>query len=170
MARIQINRDGRVQNVEITELTEEPMPLVPLSQTEHRPENPALDIRGYLMLGADGEAMGRVEDILLEADRRSEDRGTPLYHMEYAVVRYTGEAGTQQYVLVPMAVVKEANPRKRIAIVRGPARQACQEALLFRPPDELTMEDEREIYAFWEVLPRWQRSGRGPQNLVEERR
>ncbi|MDI7277808.1 MAG: hypothetical protein QME94_17650 [Anaerolineae bacterium] len=170
MGRTPINRDGRVQNVEITEITEEPTPLIPLSRTGHQPENPALDVRGYLMYGSDGQVMGRVDEILLDADRLTEDRGLPLYHMEYAVVRFTQAAGTQQWILVPMAAIKEVNPRKRRVVVRGPARLACQEALSFRAPDELTPEHEQEIYAFWEVQPRWQRSGRSPRRLVEERR
>jgi len=165
-----INRGDRVQNVELTEITSEPTPLIPLSKTKHRPENPALDIRGYLMYGSDGRIMGRVEEILLDADRRTEDRGSPLYHMEYAVVRYITRAGAQQWILVPMAVIKEIHSEKRQVIVREPARLACQEAFVFRAPDELTPENEQEIYTFWDVEPRWARSGRGPRRLVEERR
>lgn len=170
MGEIPLHRDGRVQNVEVTEITAEPTPLVPLSRTRHRPENPELDIRGYLMFGSDGMAMGRVEEILLEADQRTEDRGSPLYHMEYAVVRYTDTPGRQQWILVPMAVIKETHPEERRVVVRGPARQACEGAYPFRAPDELTPENEQEIYALWEVAPRWERSGRGPRPLVEERR
>lgn len=170
MSKTPINRGDRIQNVEITELTEEPSPLIPLSRTRHKPENPALDIRGYLMYGSDGEVMGRVEEILLDADRASEDRGLPLYHMEYAVVRFTLAAGTEQWILVPMAVIKEVHPSDRRVVVRGPAKLACQEMASFRGPDELTPEHEQEIYAFWEVEPRWQRSGRSPRRLVEERR
>ncbi len=170
MPEIPLSRDGRVQNVEVAEVTSEPTPLISLSRTKHKPENPRLDVRGYLMFGSDGQAMGRVEDILLEADPRIEDRGMPLYHMEYAVVRFMQAAGTRQWILVPMAVIKEIDPKKRQVRVRGPAREACQEAQLFRAPDELTPEDEQEIYALWDVSPRWERSGRGPRNLVEDRR
>ncbi len=145
-------------------------PLIPLSQSRHRPENPALDVRGYLMLGSDGQVMGRVEDILLEADQRTEDRGAPLYHMEYAVVRYQDAEGLEQRILVPMAVVKETHPQERKVVVRGPAREACQEAFNFRAPDSLKREDEEEIYSFWDVLPRWQRSARAPDTLFNRRR
>ncbi len=165
-----VRSGNRVENVEIYETTEEPTALVPLSQTEHRPENPSLDIRGYLMFGSDGEAMGRVEDILLEADRRTESRGLPLYHLEYAVVRYTDNEGIGQWILVPMAVVKEISTEDRRVTVRGPARLACQQAISFRGPDDLSRRDEEVIYAFWEVEPRWQRSGRGPQEMAEKRR
>ncbi len=170
MGKILLNRGERVQNTEITEVTSEPMPLIPLSRTDHQLENPALDIRGYLMLGSDGQPMGRVEELLLDADRRTTDRGLPLFHAEYAAVRYTDNAGLRQWVLVPMAVIKEIRPDEQQAIVRDPARLACQQAYGFRAPDDLTLEDEQEIYAFWEVEPRWNRSGRGPRNLVEERR
>ena len=170
MPEIPISRDERVQNVEITEITGEPTPLLPLSQTAHRLENPNLDIRGYLMFGSDGQAMGRVEDILLEADRRTADRGRPLFHMEYAVVGYTDPAGIRQFVLVPMGAIKEINHEGRRVTVRDPARQSCQQPYGFRGPDALTREAEAEIYAFWEVEPRWQRSGRGPRRLVQERR
>lgn len=170
MGEIPLSRDGRVQNTEVTEITEEATPLIPLSRTKHRPERPELDVRGYLMFGSDGQVMGRVEEILLEADERTEDRGMPLYHMEYAVVRYTEAAGTRQWILVPMAVIKEIDAEKRQVTVRGPAREACQEAQLFRAPDDLTPQNEQEIYAFWDVLPRWQRSGRSPRNMVQDRR
>lgn len=170
MPTININRDDRVQNVEMADLTDEPMPLLPLSQTKHQPENEGLDIRGYLMYGSDGQVMGRVEDILLEADRRAEDREWPLFHMEYAVLRYSEPAGTDQYILVPMAVVKEINHDERRVVVRGPASQACQQPYGFQAPDSLTREAEEEIFAFWEVEPRWARSGRGPRRMVEDRR
>ena len=170
MGEIPINRDGRIQNNEVMEVTSIPNPLIPMSKTEHKPENPALDVRGYLMLGSDGQAMGRVEEILLEANRQSMDRGEPLYHMEYAVVSYTDEAGLKQWILVPMAVIKATDPKKRIVVVRGPARTACQEAYSFRAPDQVTQEDEQEVYAFWDVEPRWARSGRSPRNMVEQRR
>ncbi len=170
MGEITLHRGERVQNVEVTEVVSEPMPLIPLSKTNHQLENPELDIRGYTMYGADGEPMGRVEELLLDADRRSTDRGLPLFHAEYAAVRYTDNAGLRQWVLVPMAVVKEIDAHERRVVVRDPARLACQQAYGFRPPDELTLEDEQEIYAFWEVEPRWARSGRGPRELVEQRR
>ena len=170
MPEIIIHRDGRVENQEIAELTAEPTPLVALSHTRHQPEDPRLDIRGFLMVGSDGEAMGRVEDILLEADERTADRWAPLYHMEYAVVRYTAAAGTSHWVLVPMAVIKDIDQHARRVVVRGPARLLCQEAQPFRSPDDLTPTDEQEVYALWEVEPRWQRSGRGPRALRQERR
>lgn len=170
MGEMPLSRDGRVQNTEVTETTAEDMPLIPLSRTKHRPERPELDVRGYLMFGSDGQVMGRVEEILLEADERTEDRGMPLYHMEYAVVRYTEAAGTRQWILVPMAVIKEIDAEKRQVTVRGPAREACQETQLFRAPDDLTPQNEQEIYAFWDVLPRWQRSGRSPRNMAQDRR
>lgn len=170
MGEIPLHRRERVQNVEITETASEPTPLIPLSKTSHQLENPALDIRGYLMLGSDGKPMGRVEELLLEADPRVIDRGQPLFHAEYAAVRYTDNAGLQQWVLVPMAVIKEIRSEDRIAIAREPAQIACSQAYGFRAPDELTLEDEQEVYAFWEVEPRWNRSGRGPRRLVQERR
>ncbi len=170
MGEIPLHRGERVQNVELTEIASEPVPLIPLSRTDHQLENPELDIRGYVMYGADGEAMGRVEELLLQADERAIDRGLPLFHAEYAAVRYTDGAGLKQWVLVPMAVIKEIDREGQRVVVRDPARLACQQAYGFRAPDELTLEDEQEIYAFWEVEPRWARSGRGPRKLVEERR
>lgn len=157
-------------NTEVEAETIEPTPLVPLSATEHKPENPDLDIRGYLMYASDGQVMGRVEDILLEADRRTADRGSPLYHMEYAVVRYREAAGTQQWLLVPMAVIKETHHQKRRVVVRDPSPQACQQALAFVAPYDLHPEEERAIYAFWEIEPRWARSGRSPIREAERRR
>ena len=170
MANIPIHRDGRVQNVQVGEMVVEATPLLALSRTEHRPENPDLDIRGYLMYGSDGQVMGRVEEILLEADRRTEDRGSPLYHMEFAVVHYLTAAGAWQWILVPMAAIKEIDRERRRVVVREPANWACREAFGFRAPDELTPQEEQEIYALWEIEPRWMRSGRGPRRLVEERR
>ncbi len=170
MGEIILNRGERVQNTEVTETISEPMPLIPLSRTDHQMENPALDVRGFLMVGSDGQAMGRVDELLLDADQRASDRGAPLFHAEYAAVRYTDGAGLQQWVLVPMAVVKDIRVDERIVVVREPARIACSQAYGFRAPDELTQEDEQEIYAFWEVEPRWNRSGRGPRDLVEKRR
>jgi hypothetical protein len=170
MGEIPLHRRERVQNVEVTETVSEPTPLIPLSRTSHQLENPALDIRGYLMLGSDGKPMGRVEELLLEADPRVIDRGQPLFHVEYAAVRYTDNAGLQQWILVPMAVIKEIRRDDRVVLVREPAQIACSQAYGFRAPDELTLEDEQEIYALWEVEPRWARSGRGPRRLVEERR
>ncbi len=170
MGEMLLHRDERVQNVEVTEVASEPTPLIPLSRTDHRLEDPGLDIRGYLMYGADGEPMGRVEELLLEADERASDRGRPLFHAEYAAVRYTDNAGLEQWVLVPTAVIKEIDHEGRRVVVRDPARLACQQAYGFRAPDELTREDEQEIYAYWEVEPRWMRSGRGPRKMVEERR
>lgn len=152
------------------QVTAEPTPLLRLSEVVHQPENPALDVRGYLMYGSDGQVMGRVEDILLEADRRTIDRGSPLYHMEYAVVRFVDSAGLEQRILVPMAVIKETDPQERKVVVRGTVREACQEAFSFREPDELTEEKEREIYAYWEIEPRWRRIPRWGHRLVEQRR
>jgi hypothetical protein len=148
----------------------EAIPLISLNKSHRQPENPALDIRGYLMLGSDGQAMGRVEDLLMEVDERVIDRGLPLEHLEYAVVRYTDGAGVLQSVLVPMAVVKETNPTERKVIIRGPAREACQEAFSFRPPDELSMATEEEVYAFWEVEPRWRRMGKPVPPQANQRR
>ncbi|HOG47757.1 MAG TPA: hypothetical protein PLJ35_01765 [Anaerolineae bacterium] len=170
MGEIPLNRGERVQNVEITEVGSEPMPLIPLSKTDHQLEEPGLDVRGYLMLGSDGQPMGRVEEILLDADRRAIDRGLPLFHVEFAAVRYTDNAGLQQWVLVPMAVVKQIDHEQRQVTVRLPAKLACQQAYGFRAPDEISLEGEQEVYAFWEVEPRWARSGRGPRELVEKRR
>ncbi|MGQ9683035.1 MAG: hypothetical protein ACUVX9_10890 [Anaerolineae bacterium] len=170
MPEIILHRDARVENVEITELSAEPTPLVALSRSRHQLEDPRLDVRGYLMIGSDGQPMGRIEDILLEADERTADRGAPLYHTEYAVVRYSSTAGTSLFVLVPMAVIKDIDQQRRRVVVRGPARLLCQEAQPFRSPDELTPADEQEVYALWEVEPRWQRSGRGPRALRQERR
>ncbi len=166
----QLHRDGRVQNTEVTEVTAEATPLIPMSRTDHIPENPEYDVRGYLMFGSDGKAMGRVDEILLEADRRSEDRELPLFHMQYAVVRYTADAGTQQWVLVPMGEIKTVNHDERTVTVRDPAQIACQEAYLFRAPDNLEQEEDQEVYAVWESISRWDRSGRGPRDLVERRR
>jgi hypothetical protein len=170
MDRRELHRGERVQNVEVTEVSAEPTPLIPMSRTSHQPENPRLDIRGYLIYGSDGVVMGRVEEILLEADRRTKDRGMPLYHLAYAVVGYVAGAGTRQWLLVPIALVKETDPEERKAIIREPAKQACQEPYLFRAPDDLAPEGEQEVYAVWEVLSRWERSGRGPRALVEKRR
>jgi hypothetical protein len=170
MENIPLHRDGRVQNVEVTETVIEATPLISLTHSNHQPENPDLDVRGYLMVGDDGRPMGRVEDILLEADRRAADRVEPLFHMEYAVIRYTDAAGLEQRLLVPMAVVKRAIPEERKVVVRGPAREACQQAYGFREPDEMSPQDEQEIYTLWEVEPRWARSGRGPRELAEQRR
>jgi hypothetical protein len=170
MGDMSLSRGPRVQNVELTEITSEPTPLIPLSRTDHQLEDPDLDIRGYVMYGSDGEPIGRVEELLLEADRRTIDRGLPLFHAEYAAVRYTDGAGLQQWILVPMAVVKERHPEEGKVIVRLPAKLACQQAHGFRAPDEISLEDEQEVYAFWEVEPRWARSGRGPRPLVEQRR
>lgn len=168
--RSEVHRDGRAENVEVVEATAEPMPLIPLSRTSHRPENPDLDVRGYLMYGSDGEAMGRVVEVLLDADQLTEDRGLPLYHTAYAVVSYTTRAGTSQWLLVPMAMIKATNHDERIVMVREPAKLACQEAYTFHSPDELVEEGDQEVYAVWESLSRWDRSGRGPRRLVEERR
>jgi hypothetical protein len=170
MADVPVYRDGRVQNVEVVEAVVEATPLIALSRTEHKPENPDLDVRGYLMYGSDGQVMGRVEEVLLEADRRTEDRSAPLYHIEFAVVRYTTDAGARQWIVVPMAAIKEIHAQERKVVVREPANWACQEAFSFRAPDELSPEDEQEVYALWEIEPRWMRSGRGPRRLVEERR
>lgn len=170
MGEIPLHRDERIQNVEITETTSEATPLIPLSRTDHQMERPDLDIRGFLMLGSDGEAMGRVEELLLEADERTIDRSQPLFHAEYAVVRFTDGAGLRQWVLVPMAVIKEVNRSERQVTVREPAKLACQQTYGFRAPDEITPHDEQEVYTLWEVEPRWNRSGRGPRNLEEKRR
>lgn len=166
----QLHRDVRVRNVEITEETAEPIPLIPLSRTDHQPENPKMDVRGYLMVGSDGEAMGRVTEILLEADRLTEDRGLPLYHMEYALVRYASEAGTQEWVMVPMAMIKTIDSERRVVTMRDPAKLACQEAYTFRAPDNIEEEEDQEVWAVREALSRWDRSGRGPRGLVERRR
>lgn len=170
MGEIPLSRGERVQNVEITEVGSEPMPLIPLSKTDHQPEEPGLDVRGYLMLGSDGQPMGRVEEMLLDADRRAADRGLPLFHIEFAAVRYTDRAGLRQWVLVPMAVVKQIDHEQRQVIVRLPAKLACEQAYGFRAPDEISFEDEQQVYAYWEIEPRWMRSGRGPRDLVEKRR
>jgi len=170
MGEIELHRGERVQNVEVTETVSEPTPLIPLSRTSHKLENPALDIRGFLMLGSDGKPVGRVEELLLEADPRTVDRGQPLFHVEYAAVRFTDNAGLRQWILVPMAVIKEIRHNDRIVIVRDPAQIACSQAYGFRAPDELALEDEQEIYAFWEIEPRWARAGRGPRPLFQERR
>lgn len=166
----ELHRGDRVQNTEVTEVTSEPMPLIPLSRTDHKPENPEYDVRGFLMYGSDGKAMGRVDEILLEAGQRSEDRELPLFHMQYAVVRYITDAGAQQWVLVPMALIKTIDREGRTVTVQDPAQIACQEAFLFRAPDNVEAEGDQEVYAVWDSLSRWERSGRGPRRLVERRR
>ncbi len=167
MVNTPINRERRHG---VAELTAEPTPLVPLSQVEGRPRNEELDIRGFLMYGSDGQVMGRVEELLLEADQRTADRGLPLFQVEYAVVRFTDEAGIREWILVPMAAVKETIPEERKVIVRGPARELCEAAYPFHQPDEISPADEEEIYAFWEVEPRWRRRPNVAHKQVVERR